>query len=398
MATRVSARPALRKRRFISEAVETTIRAFKARCADPELSWMFENCFPNTLDTTVLHHVAGDKPDTFIITGDIDAMWLRDSTAQVWPYMGLLKADPPLRTLVAGLIRRHAACVLIDPYANAFNLHPTGSYHDTDITDMHPMLHERKWELDSLCYVVRLSFGYWQATGDLRPFDDAWLQAMDLIVRTLLVEQRMDGTSPYSFRRTTDQPHDTAQGSGSGNAVRATGMVCSVFRPSDDATVFPFLIPSNLFAAQAMRQLCMLLGALDADKALLGAAQQLSMEIQAGVSKFGVVEHPVFGKVFTYEVDGFGSQLFMDDANAPSLLSLPYLGVLTKSHPVYRNTRRMVLSEWNPWYVEGVYNGVGSPHTGEGMLWPKGLVMQALTSTSKREVARCIQTLKVTQI
>ncbi|MGZ3835026.1 MAG: glycoside hydrolase family 125 protein, partial [Mucilaginibacter sp.] len=149
-------------RRFNSQVVEDKIASIKADIRDPELAWLFENCYPNTLDTTVKYTTKHDVPDTFVITGDIDAMWLRDSSAQVWPYLPLIKNDPELKKLILGVINRQAKCVLIDPYANAFNEKATGSEWDSDNTDMKPELHERKWEIDSLCYPVRLAYHYWK--------------------------------------------------------------------------------------------------------------------------------------------------------------------------------------------------------------------------------------------
>ncbi len=93
-----SQRPPAGERCFTSPTIERTINEVKAKIADPELAWMFENCYPNTLDTTVDYEVIDGKPDTFVITGDIDAMWLRDSTAQVWPYMPYITEDEKLRS------------------------------------------------------------------------------------------------------------------------------------------------------------------------------------------------------------------------------------------------------------------------------------------------------------
>ncbi|MES2628493.1 MAG: glycoside hydrolase family 125 protein, partial [Bacteroidota bacterium] len=160
------------KRNFSSPAVEATIRRISGELKDKELAWMFGNCFPNTIDTTVRTSVINGRPDTFVITGDIDAMWLRDSTAQVWPYLPLMKQDAGLQNLVAGLINRQTSCILIDPYANAFYEKPGHSEWSKDHTEMKPELHERKWELDSLCYTVRLAYHYWKATADVSPFGE----------------------------------------------------------------------------------------------------------------------------------------------------------------------------------------------------------------------------------
>src|SRR5579884_688171 len=185
-----SRRPPRQKRKFTSKAVEAKIVEVSRSIQDPELAWLFTNCFPNTLDTTVRTSIIDGKPDTFVITGDIPAMWLRDSSAQVWPYLPLAKNDAALKRLLAGVVRRQTKCILIDPYANAFNEGPTGSPWARDLTAMKPELHERKWEIDSLCFPVRLAHGYWEVTGDTSPFDDEWLAAMKLVLQTFKVQQR----------------------------------------------------------------------------------------------------------------------------------------------------------------------------------------------------------------
>jgi uncharacterized protein len=180
----ISNRPPIAERKFISEAIEVKIVEMKKTIKDEELAWLFENCFPNTLDTTVTYRIVEGKPDTFVITGDINAMWLRDSSAQVWPYLQFINEDKKLKELIAGVINRQTKCILIDPYANAFNDGPTGSYWEKDITDMKPELHERKWEVDSLCYPIRLVYGYWKITNDVSVFDEDWISAMKFILKT----------------------------------------------------------------------------------------------------------------------------------------------------------------------------------------------------------------------
>lgn len=392
----ISGRPLLKDRKFISRAVESVITQVKAQIADPELAWMFENCFPNTLDTTIKHHTGEGKPDTFVITGDIDAMWLRDSSAQVWPYIPYVKEDAALATLIKGVINRQTRCVLIDPYANAFNYGQEGSYWETDETDMKPELHERKWEVDSLCYVIRLAHQYWKISGDTNPFGDEWLQTMKLIVKTFKDQQRKNGNGPYSFRRKTTSPNDTAQGTGSGNPVRPVGLICSVFRPSDDGAIFPFLVPSNFFAVQSLRQLSVMVVVIHQDQKFAMECNDLADEVHAALMKYAVVDHFEYGRVFAYEVDGYGSVLHMDDANVPSLISLPYIAGINPEDEVYRNTRRLALSPFNPYFAEGKYKGVGGPHTGKEMIWPLSYVMRAMTSRDDEEIRYCLRMLKET--
>ena len=216
---------------------------------------MFENCFPNTLDTTVDFKIMNGRPDTYVITGDIDAMWLRDSSAQVWPYLPLAREDAALQKLLAGVINRQTQCILKDPYANAFYKDGTTlSQWRTDQTLMKPGVHERKWEVDSLCYPIRLAHGYWKATGDTAPFDESWRKAIRVVLETFRTQQRKTGNGPYSFKRRTEVQTDTLAGNGYGRPAKPVGLICSMFRPSDDATVFPFLVPSNFFAVASLRQ------------------------------------------------------------------------------------------------------------------------------------------------
>ncbi|HEY0110502.1 MAG TPA: glycoside hydrolase family 125 protein, partial [Fibrella sp.] len=232
------------QRNFRSEAVEKTIAAVKNGIKNPEMAWLFENCFPNTLDTTVEHSTLDGKPDTYVITGDIDAMWLRDSTAQVWPYLPLMAQDKPLQQLIAGVIMRQARCIRFDPYANAFykNQTKTGEWKD-DATAMKPGLHERKWEIDSLCYPIRLAYFYWKRTNDTTPFDANWQEAMRLVVQTFREQQRKTDKGPYKFERRTSWATDGVPLGGYGYPVKPNGLICSMFRPSDDATIYPYLVP-----------------------------------------------------------------------------------------------------------------------------------------------------------
>ncbi len=392
-----SKRPPQEKRNFTSEAVDAKIVEVKKSIADPELAWLFENCFPNTLDTTVRTGSLNGKPDTFVITGDIDAMWLRDSTAQVWPYLPLAKDDRRLQTLIEGVVRRQTRCILIDPYANAFNFGPTGSEFDEDLTAMKPELHERKWEIDSLCYPVRLAHGYWKQTGDGSCFNPDWRRAAALIVRTFREQQRLRDRGPYSFQRLTTTPGDTLPGGGYGNPTRPCGLIQSGFRPSDDACIFPFLIPSNLFAVTALRQLQEIYNSEVHDTASARECAVLASQISGALSKFGTAVKPKYGEVYAYEVDGFGNQLFQDDANVPSLLSLPYLGCCAPDDPLYLRTRKLVLSEDNPYFYRGkAAEGLGGPHSGLNMIWPLGITTRALTTWDTQEIANCLATLKAT--
>ena len=398
-ATAQTSRPAEADRKFASPAVEQKIAEIKA-ASNAVIGRLFENCFPNTLDTTVVHKQKDGQPDTFIITGDINAMWLRDSTAQVWPYLDLMATDPTLKSLVAGLIRRQTECIQIDPYANAFNDGPGTSQWSSDHTAMKPELHERKWEIDSLCWPIRLAHGYYQSTEDGSVFDESWKTSMRLVIKTFREQQRKGdprGPHPYRFTRTTAWQHDTMPQGGIGNPWRACGLIASAFRPSDDATVFLFLVPSNHFAVVSLRQMAGLADGPANDPVLAQLARELADEVEEALHKHAVVNHPTYGKIWAYEVDGFGNALMMDDPNLPSLLSLPYMGACGHDDPIYRATRRFVLSADNPYFAQGkAASGVASPHAGPHRIWHLALIAQGITSTDKEEVRRVLHTLSST--
>lgn len=397
-----SRRPPLAERCFTSVAVEQCITRLTGRLrGDPELAWLFANCFPNTLDTTV--RVGTDetgRPDTFVVTGDIPAMWLRDSTAQVWPYLPLAREDTALRGLLVGVINRQVRCVLLDPYANAFEPDPAACHWASDHTAMRPGVHERKYELDSLCAVLRLSRGYHAATGDTDPFDSCWLEALDLILATLRQEQQGnvgDGEPPYMFARTTTNATETLALYGRGHPARPCGLIRTAFRPSDDAALLPYHIPANAMATVELRAVAALLAGPLNQPERARAAAVLADEVDTAIRAHGVMQHPACGEVYAYEVDGYGSAYFMDDANVPSLLSLPYLGYVQASDPLYQATRRAVLGPHNPYHFTGrAAAGVGGPHIGLGHVWPLSILMRGLTSQDGAEIHECLETLKRT--
>ena len=394
----VSLRPSASKRSFISKAVDAAIEEAKPKIKDEKLRWMFENCFPNTLDTTVRYRVKNGRPDTFVITGDIDAMWLRDSSAQVWPYLPLMKKDKDLQLMVAGLVNRQTECILIDPYANAFNDGPLGSYWETDHTQhMVKELHERKWEIDSLCYPIRLAYHYWKVTGDDSVFTAEWMQVVESILTVFKDQQRKENRGNYSFLRVTDRQYDTLSNDGYGNPVRANGLIASSFRPSDDATVYPFLIPSNFFAVTSLRQMEEILLKVNKNKAMARACNVLYMEVGEALKKHAIHKHPTYGKIYAFEVDGYGNQLCMDDANIPSLLALPYICDVKPSDRIYQNTRKYLLSLDNPYFFKGKYaEGIGGPHIGMDMVWPMSIIIRAMTSENDEEIKLCVAMLLAT--
>lgn len=385
-------------RNFESKAIEQAIKEFKKKVKDKELAWLFENCFPNTLDTTVTFSTQSGRPDTYIITGDIDAMWLRDSTAQVWPYLAFVKKDKDLKQLIEGLINRQTQYILKDPYANAFYDDPNkvGEW-ASDLTDMKPGVHERKWEIDSLCYPIRLAYNYWQTTGDTTPFDQQWQQAIQSILTVFRDQQRKDGRGSYSFQRETPKATDTLPLNGYGYPVKPVGLISSAFRPSDDATVYSFLIPSNFFAVVSLKQAARMMEEIANNQQTARELRALGEEVEQALQEHAIVNHPKYGEIYAFEVDGYGSYVLMDDANVPSLLSLPYLDAVDPSDAVYQNTRNFVWSEDNPFFFKGkAAEGIGGPHVGMDMIWPMSITMKGLTSNSKQEVKECINALKAT--
>lgn len=389
-------RPKPSERRFHSDAVEAFLKERSTHIADPVLASLFVSCFPNTLDTTVEPGTFEGKPDTAVLTGDIAAMWLRDSSAQVWPYLPLAKNDRKLRDLLEGVIRRQARCILIDPYANAFMADlnaPALPWSLKDKTELRRGVGERKWEVDSLCYPIRLSYGYWKQTGDVGPFDQRWHEAMRLIVDTFRVQQRKQGDGPYRFQRESTATTETLPAAGLGNPVRPIGLIASGFRPSDDACVFPFLIPSNLFAVTSMRQLAEMAHSILHDDTLANSASSLADEVSRTLREHAIVPTPE-GTIWAYEIDGYGSRLLMDDANVPSLLGLPYLGS-SPDAALYARTRAFCWSDRNPWFFRGsAGEGIGGPHVGRNMIWPMSQIIYALTSTREDEIRHSLAMLK----
>jgi meiotically up-regulated gene 157 (Mug157) protein len=403
-ATLPEARPKVSERKFKSQAVEETIQSVSAKIGDPNLAVLFANCFPNTLDTTVFPETRDGKPETHVVTGDIDAMWLRDSSAQVWPYLPLLKKDEQLRELVEGVIRRQGRLIRLDPYANAFLHHETDkplSWAVEDKTKHIAGVGERKWEIDSLCYPIRLAHGYWKETGDTKPFDSGWPETAHLIVKTFREQQRKDGPGPYSFQRSSPIPTDTVPLSGFGNPAKPNGMIYSMFRPSDDSCIYPLFVPANLFAVVSLRKLADLATGPFNDAKLATECRALADEVEKATRAFGMTRDAKLGEIWAYEVDGFGNVLKMDDANAPGLLTMAYLGSVAFDDPLYRRTRAFTLSEANPYFFKGsAGEGIGGPHEGLGMIWPMSIMMRAFTAektpAGDAEVRQCLKWLRDT--
>ena len=384
-------RPPSEERAFRSAAVEERIRKAVSDIPDAKLTLLFENCFPNTLDTTVSYRTLPDgDDDTFVYTGDIPAMWLRDSSAQVWPYLPFMKDDEPLRRMIRGVVRRQFRSIAIDPYANAFNPVANGKGHPDAPTEMKPELWERKYEIDSLCYPIRLAYGYWRRSGDASIFDGQWTVALDRILETFRAQRRKGGwKTPYRFAGGGVPNH------GYGAPVRPVGLIASFFRPSDDACVYPFLVPSNFFAVDVLRKAAEICEATGGGAGRAKNCRDLADEVEAALYRHAVVKHPKYGDIYAFEVDGFGNALLIDDANVPSLLALPYFSAVRKDDPVYLNTRRFVFSRDNPYFFEGKAGaGIGGPHCGFDRIWPMSYVIKAMTASDDAEIAECLRMIR----
>ncbi|KAI8060992.1 hypothetical protein BC940DRAFT_327877 [Gongronella butleri] len=451
------------QRKFQSSLVDDYLTLKTSIMKDKDLANLLENCLPNTLDTTIEWYNLNTKiPHTFLITGDIPAMWIRDSTNQILPYLTLMQMDASLQKLVLGVIQTQADYLYYDPYANAF-LRPWYASSTLDEQDG-PLegrtsdqviprydsqyIWESKYELDSLGHFLLLANEYMTVTGDTDHVlgTSAWLQSMQRVLQVIqdqmkgtweqeeahpmarlnktipypfkVMPDRLDTTGPpnpvslsqgYRFQRYTDRPTETLGADGLGGIAQRCGLVRSAFRPSDDATTLPYLIPANALMSSQLKRLAQLIRTsiqgskitppLAKYKAILQdmalAAQSLGDTIHEAIYEHAVVDHPVYGEIFAYEVDCYGSHMLMDDANTPSLLSLPLLGFIDRADPMYQRTRRFLLSRGNPWYFQGKSaQGIGSPHTGHGMIWPMSLLVQIQTSVDEDEIRIALDTLK----
>lgn len=352
---------------------------------------MFRQCFLNTIDTTVW---CINDDEIFLITGDIEAMWLRDSSCQVVHYLPFLRKSTPIKEMVRDLLKKQFQEIEIDPYANAFNPEPSGACWAKDRTKDNPWNWERKYEIDSLCYPVWLLKHYWDETGDEMVFTVQVERVLKQILGLWKTEQNHMEQSNYYFERDNCPASDTLTENGRGSAVAYTGMTWSGFRPSDDACKYGYLIPANLFAATVCGYIGEFAERIYHNDELAREADELKQQIQVGIETYALISHPIYGKIYAYEVDGLGHQNCMDDANVPSLLALPWLGCLDKEDFIYQNTRKFVLSKENPFFYEGSEaKGVGSPHTPHRYVWPIALSVQGMTSLKEEEKKRILKVL-----
>ena len=365
-----------------------------------ELVPLFKNCYPNTLETTTK---ILDDGSAFVITGDIHAMWLRDSAAQVHHYLPVARENKELADIIEKMINRYSIYLPMDPYANAFNENGDDPLrgHYKDETFRSPFVWERKYEVDSLCSVLFIAYKFWKKVGRTSIFTPEFKRSIELILNVWETEQYHAEKSEYSFYRPGAGEKsslvyncDSLCNNGQGYPVGYTGMTWSGFRPSDDSCLYNYLIPSEMYAVVTLGYASEIALEIYKDEALSERCKELAIEIDNGIKKFGIVEDPDFGKIYAYETDGLGNYNLMDDANVPSLMSLPYIGYCDTSDPIYQNTRKFILSKKNPYYFEGeVLKGIGSPHTPKDRVWPIALVMQGLTSDSKEEIEEILDML-----
>lgn len=366
----------------------------KLKVKYPELAPFFKGCFLNTIETTVTKL---DDGGYFVITGDIPAMWLRDSASQLTHYIRYANEDEDLKEIIRSVIARHAKFVCLDPYANAFNAVPNSKSHKDDTDFQHELIWERKYEVDSLCASLYLASQYYNETLDTSIFTEEFHEMMWKIVEVFKKEQNHFKNSTYYFNRTNCPTIDTLSNGGKGNDVLYTGMTWSGFRPSDDRCLYGYLVPSNMMAVCALKKAAQMASEGYDDTRLESECRSLAFDIDEGIKEHGIYDHDSYGRIFVYETDGMGNMLLMDDANSPSLLSAPYLGYVKADNEIYQNTRKFILSHNNPWYFEGsVAKGIGSPHTGTDKIWHISLTMQALTSTDPDEIKECIRMLTTT--
>jgi len=359
------------------------VGAFESRISDPLLKEVFHNTFFNTILTTVFFE---EDDSAFVLTGDIPAMWLRDSAAQVMQYLFFAEKCPSVRALIKGVLKKQFSYILIDPYANAFNREANGNGHVADLPKNSPWVWERKYEIDSLCYPLWLFTRYYAVTKDESIFDELFYQAFDTALDLFKVEQHHAADSPY-YHEITDRP--PAQWCGKGTPVRDNGLVWSGYRPSDDKCTYGFYIPGNMFICTVLTKLIPLLKDRK-EEARAARAESLLKEVRAALKECESVEKD--GKrIYALETDGLGHYNLMDDANIPNLLAIPYYEYPDADEEIYLNTRERMLSRKNPYYFEGkAITGIGSPHTPKDYVWPLSLIIQALTSDDPAEIKKCV--------
>ena len=374
--------------------VDSARKIILEKINDEKVADIFQNCINNTLDTTI--KMTSDNR-TFIITGDIPAMWLRDSVCQIRPYLLFARDNKDIQKMISGLINKHYELIKLDPYANAFNEDANNNGHQDDITEMLPQIWERKYEIDSLCFSLQLVYLYWKITGNVEHINDDLKDVINIIIDLWKVEQNHEENSRYRFERRNCPESDTLEREGLGSKTAYTGMTWSGFRPSDDACKYGYLVPSNMFAVVVLKYVVEIASEVMNDIELAYKAKSLLEEIEEGISKYAIKSDEKYGAMYVYEVDGLGNTLDVDDANVPSLLSIPLIGYRDNDDEIYMNTRKYILSKDNEYYYEGKYaKGVGSPHTPSGYIWHIALAIEGLTTDDMDKKLEIINMMKNT--
>lgn len=405
-------------RTFNSSDVESVLVQMERAITDPGLYRLFQNSYPNTLDTAIkwrgfaAHNT--EEELAFVITGDINAMWLRDSANQVQPYRSLIQANDSspdgIASLFRGVINIQARYLQFGPFCNAFQapvesgIPPAENRAAVGITVKptydNASVFECKYELDSLAAFLQISTEYYNKTKDVEFFGKfQWISAVQAVLETAKTMQTPsygeDGRvleSPYTFK--------PGLNNGQGSPVaNGTGLIRSAFRPSDDNTLYQFFVPANMMFSRYLASTAEIVAALD-DAAPDGLALEMtefSKSLKEAIERHGIVTDTNTGtRIFAYEVDGFGGTAIMDDANIPSLLSAPFLGYLDISDEVYQNTRAIILNQngpsGNPYFMQGpVINAVGGPHAGLGQAWPMASIVRILTSDNGAEITTSLK-------
>ncbi|OCK77786.1 glycoside hydrolase family 125 protein [Lepidopterella palustris CBS 459.81] len=407
-------RPAPECRTFVSQSVEDTIARMQSVIRDPDLYRLFQNAYPNTLDTAIKwkgYANGTDEELTFVITGDINAMWLRDSANQMQSYLPLLNASSSpdsLASLYRGVINLQARYLLTSPFCNSFQppvesgISPSTNGAASQDSVYPPYnshsVFECKYELDSLAAFLEVSSDYYTATKDISFFAKySWI---DAIATVLDVAEAMktptyaaNGSvlpSPYSFTRQTTRASETLENNGLGNPTQnGTGLIRSAFRPSDDSTIYQLFIPANMMFSSHLSATSKIMALLNTthSSSLATRMETIANNLGTAIESHGVITHPKYGRIYAYEIDGYGGETVMDDANIPSLLSAPLLGYAPASSQIYQNTRALLLSADNPYFMRGpVLSAIGGPHIGPGYAWPMASIVRIMTSSDEKEI------------
>ncbi|KAJ7616584.1 Six-hairpin glycosidase-like protein [Roridomyces roridus] len=401
-------------RTFNSSAVEKVVANLTSRMKDPDLARLFENTYTNTLDTTVKWF---NENLTFVVTGDIPAEWLRDSSNQFKVYLPLVKQDQALQDLSRGVINLQAQYIGEYPYCNAFQPPPESGLPaeccsgDTGAAVSPPDNLTIVWtcgyELDSVLSFLQLSRLYYQYSQDKSIFtfnNGAWFSAVENIMQ-LIHDQAIPtydaAGNVISFYNISGPNQQYMKNDGRGPPKANTGLIVYIgttYRPSDDVVAFPYNIPHQAMAVVELRALAALLKEVGLRPDIQSEATTRASTVEAALWKWGTVLTKDWGEVFAYEVDGYGGTAMQDDPNVPSLVSIPYLGFVNATNNVYANTRKMVLStQGNPYYGFGpMIRGVSSPHIDEKHVWPMGLITEVVTSTEDSDILVKLEYLKNT--